>query len=284
MSAPTDTAHQEVLTEVVDGVAIISLNAADRLNSLNDAMNTQLAEAVVAAELDDAVRVIVFTGKGKAFCVGADMARLEGFVVSRGATYDIPRPGGEMPAVFRPLDPAPELNSVYTFAMALTKPVIAAVNGPAVGAGFLMAAFCDLRFASTKAMFNAAFGARGLIAEAGMAWRLPRLVGEGNATDIILSGRRVQADEALAMGLVNRVVEPEALMAVTLDYAKTMANTVAPRSLRLMKRQLQNAARQTFAESATEAYDLLRESLAHDDLQEGVRSFKEKRLPNFTGR
>ncbi|WP_242123992.1 enoyl-CoA hydratase-related protein [Sphingobium sp. Sx8-8] len=272
-----------ILFEVEDGVGIISFNVPDRLNAFSDAMHDVIQDVAVAAEQDERVRVVVLTGKGRAFCAGADMDRLNRLIEGRGTNYEIPRQG-IVPERMKAIDAPAELNSIYSFPLALSKPVIGAVNGPAVGAGFVMAVNCDMRFASSKAFFNAAFGARGLIAEAGLAWSLPRLVGLGHAADILYSGRRIGAEEAQAMGLVNRVLEPDALIGFVMDYAREMAATVAPRSLRLMKRQLQRSATQSFGESAGEAHDLLVEALAHDDFLEGVRSFQEKRAPRFTGR
>lgn len=272
-----------VTFRIEDGVGVITLNRPDQLNALSDDMHAALEEAVVAAQQSEEVRVIVLTGAGRAFSAGADMKRLDRLIEGRGANYDLPRPG-IVPEGLKAIDAPPELLHAYTFPLALSKPVIAAINGPCVGAAFVIAACCDVRFISQNGFFNAAFAQRGLIAEAGLAWLLPRMVGHNFASDILLSGRRVGAEEALRIGLVSAVHAPEDLLPAVIEYARTMARTTAPRSMRLVKRQIQTSYDQTFGEAAREAHDLLLESLAHDDFIEGVRSFQEKRAPDFTGR
>ena len=272
-----------VTFEVADGIGTITFNRPDRLNALDDAMHPAIEEAVVAADKADDARVIVVTGAGRAFSAGADMTRLDRLIQGRGSNYDQPRPG-TVPDALKDIDAPADMLGVYTFPLALSKPVIAAVNGPCVGAAFVIASCCDVRFMSRNAFFNAAFAQRGLIAESGLAWLLPRLVGHNFASDILLSGRRIGAEEALRIGLVSRVEEPDALLAEAQAYARAMAATTAPRSMRLVKRQIQQGYGQSFGESARQAHDLLLESLAHDDFLEGVRSFQEKRAPLFTGR
>lgn len=272
-----------VLFEVTDGVGTITLNRPDRLNALDDAMHPAIEEAAVAAEQAVDARVIVLTGAGRAFSAGADMTRLDRLIEGRGSNYELPRPGIVSDRL-KPIDAPAEMLGTYTFPMALSKPVIAAINGPCVGAAFVMAACCDVRFISQKGFFAAAFAQRGLIAEGGLAWILPRMVGTNLASDIMLSGRRVTAEEALRIGLVSAIEEPDALLPAVLDYARAMAATTAPRSMRLIKRQVQHGHAQSFGEAAQEAHDLLLESLAHDDFIEGVNSFQEKRAPDFKGR
>jgi len=273
----------QVRFEVVDNVGIVTLDRPERLNALDDPMHEALDAAFVRAFHDDDARVIVLTGAGRAFCAGADLTRLERLVAEGAAGYGIPRPG-EVAPIFAGLDAPAEYLTTYTFPLALKKPVIAAVNGACVGVGMVLAACCDIRFAGRSAMFSAAFAQRGVVAEFGLGWMLPRLVGANAAADLLFSGRRLEAEEALRLGLVSRVEEDDALLDATLAYARAIATGASPRSTAIIKRQLQAAPVQKFGEASGEAYDLLMESLASEDFAESTLSFRERRPPRFTGR
>jgi enoyl-CoA hydratase/carnithine racemase len=158
------------------------------------------------------------------------------------------------------------------------------VNGPAVGLGFVLTLYCDLRFASDAARFGTAFAQRGLIAEYGLAWMLPRLIGPSNALDMLFSARLVDAAEALRMGLVNRVFPQEQFLEGVLAYAKELAYKVSPRSLRVMKEQVYSAMFQTLSEAFDSSEQEMLQSLQCEDFKEGVAHFLEKRAPAFTGR
>lgn len=271
---------EHVTFGIDEGVGIITLNRPERLNALTDAMHPELNAVFATAFRAQEARVIILTGAGRAFCAGADMARLNRFAASKGADFDLPRPGLPAPE-FDGLDAPRDLLTTYTAPLAFPKPVIAAVNGPALGVGFVLAATCDIRFAAKNSFFSAAFPQRGICAESGLAWLLPRLIGHGPAADILLSSRRVPAEEALAMGLVTRVEEEDALLPAALAYAKTIAATAAPRALALTKRQLWVGHWQTFGQAAMNAHDLLLKCLAGAEYAEGVASFQEKRAPCF---
>jgi enoyl-CoA hydratase/carnithine racemase len=172
----------------------------------------------------------------------------------------------------------------YSYFPALTKPVIAAINGPVVGLGLVITLYCDLRFASDAARFSTAFARRGLVAEYGMAWMLPRLVGHANALDLLFSARMIDAAEALRMGLVNQVYPQEAFHEKVLGYALDLASNVSPRSLRVIKRQVYDAMFQTLAESFEISEQEMLASLKSEDFKEGVAHFVEKRPPVFTGK
>jgi enoyl-CoA hydratase/carnithine racemase len=172
----------------------------------------------------------------------------------------------------------------YSYLLGIKKPVIAAVNGPAAGLGLIIALYCDIRFASEKAKLSTAFSKRGLIAEHGISWILPRIVGLSNALDMLYSSRLIAAQEALSLGLVNRVLPHESFMDGVLSYAKSLANSVSPRSLCIMKRQVVNAMFQTLAEASEASDEELLRSLSSEDFKEGVAHFLEKRPPRFTGR
>ena len=268
--------------EAAQGLATLTLNNPARRNSLNAQMTARLEESLIAAATDPAVRAIVITGAGPAFSSGGDIDQLKanaeaGPRAERRSAMDpsdIFPVAADTPAAYR---------TRYSFAMAIPKPVIAAVNGPAVGAGFLLALHCDIRFASPAASFAAGFARIGATPEMAMSWTLPRVIGMGRAREMLLSGRRVPADEALQMGLVNRVIAPEALMAETVAYARELAANISPRSVEVIKRQLRHVFEQSFAEAFEEAAVDARESLAGPDFQEGLAAFRERRPPRFTG-
>ncbi len=266
--------------EIADGVGVITLNRPERLNALDDAMHPALDAAFVAAHQASDVRAIVLTGAGRAFCAGADLTRLDRLEASGGAGYELPRPGVVSPA-YQGLGLDPDLAATYTFPLATPKPVIAAINGPCVGVAFAIAATCDIRFASTTAKFGAAFPQRGLHAEAGLGWLLPRIIGTGLAADLLMSGRMLGAEEALRIGLVSRIEEPEALLPAAIAYAREIAVHSTPQAVALIKRQLLDGAHQSLGEALRIAHDLLIERLDCDDFAEGIASFREKRAPRF---
>lgn len=172
----------------------------------------------------------------------------------------------------------------YSYFLALTKPVIAAINSPVVGLGLVIALYCDLRIASDAARFGTAFAQRGLIAEYGMAWMLPRLVGHANALDLLFSARMIDAAEALRMRLVNQVYPRETFLEEVRKNAAYLASNVSPRSLRVIKRQVYEAMFQTLAESFESSEQEMLTSLECEDFKEGVAHFVEKRSPVFTGK
>ncbi len=273
-------AEPAVLYEVKERIATVTLNRPDRLNAFNTEMGTGLRQAMENAARDEAVRVIILTGAGRGFCAGADMERLSGAAGEGGV--GIPR---EAPA---PLDLGgpvrADFQHRYSYFPAIPKPIIAAVNGPAAGLGFVFACYCDMRFAGSEAIFTTAFSRRGLIAEYGLAWLLPRLVGPGHAMDMLFSARRVSAQEAERIGLVNRALPQAELMAQVREYARELASAVSPRSLRVMKRQAWDAMLTGLGEAVELANDEMRASFKSEDFREGVAHFVEKRAARFTGR
>jgi enoyl-CoA hydratase/carnithine racemase len=179
---------------------------------------------------------------------------------------------------------APDFQKKYSYFPAIRKPVIAAINGPVVGLGLVITLYCDLRLASDASRFSTTFARRGLIAEYGMAWMLPRIIGIANAIDLLFSARTIDAAEALRMGLVNRVFPQETFLEKVQESAQELASTVSPRSLRIIKRQIYEAMSQPLAE----AFDIsVREMMAcfrTEDFKEGVAHFVEKRPAAFTGK
>jgi enoyl-CoA hydratase/carnithine racemase len=267
----------ELLVEVADHVATVTLNRPDRLNAITPTLSAALRHAMAELGRDDGVRVVILTGAGRGFCAGADMALLQS--LTQGAT--LPKAAGN-DAVDS--NARSELQQRYNFLAAVPKPVIACINGAAAGIGFVLALFADIRFASSDATLTTGFARRGLIAEHGSAFGLAHLVGPGHAADLLLSSRKVSGSEAERIGLVNRALPPDELMAFTRRYALELAQACSPRSLRVIKQQIAALPLQTMAESFADADRLMLESLASDDFKEGVAHFVEKRAPRFSGR
>jgi enoyl-CoA hydratase/carnithine racemase len=272
--------YEDVLYRVEDGIAVITLNRPDRLNAWRAEMDRDVRAAMKAASADEAVRVIVLTGAGRGFCAGADMNNLQSLAGSGGGTA---RP---RPAVPEPFDASAneDFKRQYSWFPSVPRPIIAAINGPCAGLGLIMSLYADMRFASDKAVFTTAFARRGLIAEHGVSWLLPRLVGMAHACDLLYSARTVRAPEALAMGLVSRVIPDEQFMPEVMAYARMLATEVSPRSMREMKREMWHAQFQTLAQAIDEANGDMAGSFASADFKEGVAHFVEKRKPQFTGR
>src|SRR5579864_7532258 len=276
-------ANEETLYSVHDRIATITLHRPDKLNAWTATMEREVRAAMDRAEQDENVRVIVLTGAGRGFCAGADMSLLQ--AVTEKGPHDLHgdhllRNTGEGERV----NVRPDFQKKYSYFPSIQKPVIAAVNGAAVGLGFILCLYCDLRFASETARFGTAFAKRGLIAEYGLAWMLPRLIGPANALDMLFSARLVDANEALRMRLVNQVFPQDNFMQSVYAYAKELAYNVSPRSLGIIKSQVYNAMFQTLGEAFETAEQEMVKSLQCEDFKEGVAHFVEKRAPMFTGR
>ena len=274
--------NQETLYSVDDRVATLTLNRPDKLNAWTATMDREVRAALEEAERDDQVRAIVLTGAGRGFCAGADMSLLSA-VAEQGLSEErraqALRGGSSQREGVRP-----DFQKKYSYFPAIGKPVIAAINGPVVGLGLVITLYCDLRFASDAARFSTTFARRGLIAEYGMAWMLPRLVGHANALDLLLSARQIDAAEALRMGLVNQVFAQEGFLDKVRGYARDLASNVSPRSLRVIKRQVYEGMFQTLAEAFEVSEREMLASLQSEDFKEGVAHFLGKRAAAFTGR
>jgi len=272
---------EEILYSVLDGIATITLNRPDKLNAWTATMEREVRAAIEAAEGDSAVRVIILTGAGRGFCAGADISLL-GMVASQGVDARVReqalRAGGVREGV------RADFQKKYSYFPAVNKPVIAAINGPVVGLGLVIALYCDLRFASDTARFGTAFSRRGLIAEYGLAWLLPRIVGLPNALELLFSARMVDAAEAQRMGLVNAVFQQDVFQGKVREYARDLAANVSPRSMRVMKKQVYEGMFQTLAEAFELSEREMLASLQCEDFKEGVAHFIEKRSAAFTGK
>jgi enoyl-CoA hydratase/carnithine racemase len=258
-----DPATDLVLAERRGAVLVLTLNRPERLNAWTDALERRYFEHLDAAEADPEVRAIVLTGAGRGFCAGADLAVLEdatGEVVP-DSIVNRPRP--------------------RNLPMTLRKPLIAAINGPAAGLGFVEALYCDVRFCVPEAKLTSAFVRRGLVAEYGVAWLLPRLVGTSRALDLLLSGRVIRGAEAHRIGLVDHLAESEELLGAALAYAADLAANCSPTSMAIIKEQVGAGLDHGFAQSFAESERLIAESFERPDAAEGVNSYIEKRPPAF---
>ena len=272
--------YEEIQLEIDDPVATITLNRPKQLNALTDRTMQELRHAIAAAEASDEVVGIVLTGAGRGFCSGVDMGSLQRI-----------EEAGEIAAMadetdFEGADPGdtkmgPDFRSGFAYLMTVRKPILAAVNGPCAGLGFSLAMFCDLRFAAETTVFTTAFAPRGLVAEHGMSWVLPRLIGPAKAFDLFFSSRRVEGPEALELGLVSRVVPLEQLMDEAQGYIREVAKSSSPASLMFMKRQVYRHLMASLGEAMKETDALQDETVALPDLKEGIASFMERRPPNF---
>lgn len=261
------TEYSELLYDKADGIATITLNRPERLNAISGPMLRSLTQALRDSDLDSGVRVIILTGAGRGFCSGLDLkGRAAASDNSRGtaARFDL---AGSPPVILHQTD----------------KPVICALNGPAAGYGMDLALGCDIRIASTEAKLAAVFTKRGVLPESGGTWLLPRLIGWAKAAEICFRGLTLGAQEALELGLVNRVVEPEQLMPAAQEIAAEIAAN-APLAVQATKRMMRLGLQETFEANVHHVYLQLLTLFQTEDFKEGVRAFLEKSTPRFQGR
>lgn len=260
--------HSPELNYVVeDGVAVLTLHRPERMNAWTPDLELALKACLESAQEDAQVRCVVITGAGRAFCAGMDMDVLRTVPASEAKktadeAADEPR---------------------YSYLAAFEKPLIAAINGAAAGVGLCIALYCDLRFVAAGAKLTAPYARRGLVAEHGLAWLLPRLIGPMHAADLLISGRTISAEEAAAMGLAN-LLPADGFLDAVLQRAQTIAASTSPRSVRIIKQQLLQARSQDLAEATRVANREIAACRHTEDFQEGVRHFLEKRPPRFTGK
>lgn len=262
--------------EVDSSIATIWLNRPHRMNAWTGRLHTEYRYLLAKADADDAVQAIVISGRGKGFCVGGDSQALEGHAdrgsYDSGTSADIAKPGYGI---------AEEFDAPFAYHFGLTKPCIAAINGPAAGVGLALACFADIRFAVPGVKFTTAHGKLNLPAEYGLSWMLPRIVGLGRANDLLLTSRVFTSDEAFELGFVNALYAPDELMASTYDYVRRMITTVSPNSLRQTRWQIYRDLHRDVATSVRESEKLLNTMMGEADYKEGVRAFIEKRQPRW---
>lgn len=253
--------NETVLYEVREGVAHVTLNRPDSLNAWTPELGRTYFDRLQEADADPEARAIVVTGAGRGFCAGADFDYLQ----------EVERSGS-------PAEPDPRPQSLPR---SLRKPVIAAINGPCAGLGFVMAMMCDIRFASAGAKLTTAFARRGLIAEYGLSWVLPRVTGTSAALDLLLSGRTFLAEEAQRLGVVDRLTEEDRAATEAHAYAVELARYSSPASMATIKRQLYDDLTRDLAQSDAAAVEHMEQSFERPDFREGVESFVERRPPAF---
>ena len=255
--------EETVLYRLEGAVAVITLNRPDRMNALTEALEARYLGLLESMAADPDVRAVVVTGAGRGYCPGADMSELRDL----GETGT--RPVEELVSTL--------VRTTYAF----PKPLIAAINGSCAGLGLAQAMACDLRFAAPGIKLTTSYARRGLAAEDGTSWLLPRLVGTSNALDLLLSARIVLAEEALQLGLVNRVVAADELVAAAIAYAHDLAEHCSPAAMASIKEQVHAHLTTDLATAIAQTAPLVVASLGTEDFREGVASFIEKRPPRF---
>ena len=267
----------EVLYEVDGPTATITLNRPESLNGWTASMDAAVAASIERATADPAVVGIVITGAGRAFCAGADMKMLDAITT-----------GGEQAMADQPMpwtNSTTDFDGRFTYLMEVPKPVIAAVNGAVAGMAFPLTLCCDLRVVTPEALFLTAFPQRGLIAEWGLSWLLPRQVGPGVALDLLFSGRRMYGEEAVRVGLANYLVPGDELLGFCKRYVEQLAASSSPTSIAHIKRQvyrqLHGAGADGLGAAERESQRLMVDSFGRPDFAEGVASFLERRPPSF---
>ncbi|QQE74381.1 enoyl-CoA hydratase/isomerase family protein [Brevibacillus composti] len=257
--------YETILYELSDGVAVITMNRPEKFNAFTEKMNKEITDALKQAQKDPEVRCILFTGAGRAFNAGQDLGDVQGGAVDFG---------GFLRNRYNPM--------ILQF-QKTEKPIVAAVNGVAAGAGMSVALACDIRLASDKASFVNAFVNIGLVPDSGGCWFLPRIVGIGKALELAMTGEKVSAEEALRIGLVNQVYPAERFQEEALAYARKLA-ALPTRAIGLIKRTMSRGLEMGLEE--TLEYEAFAQEAAGstEDHREGVAAFMEKRAPRFQGR
>lgn len=255
----------DIRYEVDEPVALITLDRPDKLNALTHEMLASIRQMVDGAARDPRVVGIVITGAGRGFCSGLDASVLQQTTTAgsstRTATQDVP--------------------GMFTWLLSIPKPIIAAVNGVAAGGGFVLAVMSDIRIASADAAFTSIFSKRGLIAEHGTTWIVPRLIGAGAALDLLWSSRKIDANEAFRVGLVQQVVEPSSLLAAARAYVVDLADNVSPASMADTKRLVYRHLGIGYPEALAETDEVQYAALDRVDAKEGAAALIEKRRPEF---
>jgi enoyl-CoA hydratase/carnithine racemase len=264
-----DTAEDLVLSR--EGmVATVTINRPQRGNTWLPTMNQQLEDMLKLLGQDDSVRVIVLTGEGKNFCTGGDLGNLN--TLNSNSFPELRR---------EPSDD--DFAQRFSYMLAIPKPIIGAINGSAIGLGLAIAMYCDVRWASDQAKISAMFSRRGMVADHGLAWLMPRLMGLSRAFEFLVGGATLNAQEAERQGVVNLVLPNDSFREEVARRAADWAANISPRSARIMKRQIYDATRSTLAQATQISEREGRACFDSADFREAISSLMEKRAPNFTG-
>lgn len=271
--------YQQITVDAAGSILTVTLNRPEKLNAWTQQMEVEFRHAIEAAASDPTVRAVVITGAGRAFCAGADMSVLEAGVAGHLAADDSVQPAANAAT--------DGLNANYShrfsYLLRVPKPIFAAINGPVAGIGLCMTLFCDFRYMASGQKLTTAFARRGLIAEHGASWMLPRLVGVANALDLLLTARTLLSEEAASMGLV-KILPIEDVLATVQGIAVNMVRESSPRSIGVIKRQVYDSLLQSLDEAWRRADADMVESFGSEDFREGVAHFLERRPPAFTGK
>jgi enoyl-CoA hydratase/carnithine racemase len=268
----------EIIYDKKDRVATVTMNRPAKMNAWTPKMGAEMRAAMLDAERDPAVGAIIVTGAGRAYCAGADMGELSNIAAGTASAR-----GAEAPSEWLGAQRA-DYRTPYSWPMALNTPVIGAINGACVGLGFTTCLYHDIRIASDNARMGLIFTQRGLAIEHGSSWMLPRIVGLARAMELAVTGRLMDANEALEMGLVSRVVPQDKLMATVREIASGIANKCSPLGVAEAKKMIYQ---HLFTDLATAVRDndaSMAMMTRSEDFKEGVKAFVEKRAPKFTGR
>jgi len=270
---------EDIIYEKANRVAVITLNRPARLNAWTPRMESELRKAILDSDRDDKIGAIVLTGAGKAYCAGADMSTLNN--VAEGTVSAVQAVSGEVGGTS---ETRADFRQRFSWLAGLRKPVIGAINGACVGMGFTTALYQDIRIASERARMGLIFVRRGLAIEHGASWMLPRIVGLANALELAISGRLITAEEALRIGLVNRVVPHELLMPTALEIAGEIATSCSPLGISHVKRLIYHHLLTDLKTAVAEENESIATMTGSADFKEGIRAFQEKRAPHFVGR
>ncbi|MGH7984983.1 MAG: enoyl-CoA hydratase-related protein [Candidatus Binataceae bacterium] len=270
----------DIMYHKADRVATVTFNRPERMNAWTRKMDTELRDAMTDADHDAEIGAIIVTGAGRAYCAGADMSGLSKIATGAEsvgnpsrATADNDQQAGDA-----------NFSGRFSWLLAMRKPIIAAINGACVGMGFTNSLFYDIRIASDRARMGLIFVRRGLAIEHGSSWMLPRIIGVANAVDLAVTGRLVDAQEALRMGLVSKVVAHDQLMSTVGELAREIATQCTPLGVAKAKRMVYQHLFTDLATAMRDEDELVEQMTRSEDFKEGIKAFTEKRAPRFTGR